>query len=66
MARRKRGSAALELIRRRLAGLNSIDPEPNFGPQLTKAIVKGKADALEARVAGYGERRTRCQTWCRF
>jgi hypothetical protein len=55
MARRKRKSAALETARRRLAGLNSIDPEPNFGPQLTKVILKGKADALEARLAGYNQ-----------
>lgn len=50
----KRKSAALELVRRRLAGLNSISPEPNFGPQLTKVIVKGKADALEARLPSPG------------
>lgn len=55
MARRKRKSAALETARRRLAGLNSITPEPNFGPLLTKAIIKGKADALDARLAGYNQ-----------
>jgi hypothetical protein len=55
MARAKRKSAILETARRRLAGLNSIDAEPNFGPLLTKAILKGKADALEARLAGYNQ-----------
>jgi hypothetical protein len=55
MARAKRKSAVLETARRRLAGLNSIDPEPNFGPLLTKAILKGKADALEARLGEYNQ-----------
>lgn len=55
MARRKRKSAALELVRRRLAGLKSINPKPNFGPQLTEEIIEGKADALDARVNGYNQ-----------
>lgn len=55
MARAKRKSAVLETARRRLAGLNSIDPEPNFGPLLTKVILKGKADSLEARLSGYNQ-----------
>lgn len=55
MARAKRKSATLETARRRLAGLNSINDEPNFGPLLTKAILKQKTDALEARIGGYNQ-----------
>lgn len=55
MARAKRKSASLETARRRLAGLNSINPEPNFGPLLTKAILKQKADALENRLSTYNQ-----------
>jgi hypothetical protein len=55
MARAKRKSAILETARRRLAGLNSLSPEPNFGTFLTKTILKGKADALEARLGGYNQ-----------
>jgi hypothetical protein len=55
MARAKRKSAVVETARRRLAGFNSIDPEPNFGLLLTKAILKGKVDALEARLTRYNQ-----------
>jgi hypothetical protein len=37
MARAKRKSAILETARRRLAGLKSITPPPDFGPNLTLA-----------------------------
>jgi hypothetical protein len=55
MARAKRKSAVLETARRRLVGLNSLSSEPNFGPLLTKAILKQKADALETRLDGYNQ-----------
>ena len=34
MARKKRGSAVLEAARQRLAGIKSITPPPNLGPNL--------------------------------
>lgn len=55
MARAKRKSAVLETARRRLAGLKSIKPAPNYGPLLTEAILKQKADALDARLSSYNQ-----------
>ena len=51
MARIKRGSAVLETARLRLAGLKSITPKPNFGPNLDvdkyEQDVNALADSLE-------------------
>lgn len=53
MARAKRKSAALETARRRLAGLDSITSNTDYSPDLTKKILRDKADALDNRLSGY-------------
>ena len=46
MARAKRKSETLESARRRLAGIQQINPKPDFGPGLT-------VEAYAAEIAGF-------------
>ena len=46
MARAKRKSETLESARRRLAGIQQINPKPDFGPSLT-------VDAYAAEIEGF-------------
>jgi hypothetical protein len=56
MARLKRKSPVLETAKVRLAGLNAISPEPDFGPALTKAAYQTRATGLETRLAAYNQK----------
>jgi hypothetical protein len=56
MARAKRSSPILETARRRLAGLKSITPAPDFGPNLKLDDYEKEMDALEAKIAAYNEK----------
>lgn len=49
MARIKRSSTVLETARKRLAGLKSITPKPNFGPALD-------LDAYEQEIEAFGDK----------
>ncbi len=53
MARLKRSSPTLEMARRRLAGLKTIDPAPNFGSGLTVAGYETEVQALSNELDGY-------------
>lgn len=53
MARLKRSSPILEMARRRLAGLKTIDPGPNFGPGLTIAGYETEVQAFSNELDGY-------------
>jgi hypothetical protein len=55
MGRKKRGSAALETARKRLAGLKSIDPPANFGPGMTEQDYEGVITAFQNRLDTYNE-----------
>src|SRR5215471_10879317 len=46
MARRKRTSKALDVLRQRLAGLKQITPKPDLGPALS-------VETLEAEINGF-------------
>ena len=50
MARKRRTSAVLELARQRLAGLKSVNPEPNFGGDLNVAAFTSKINGFTTRI----------------
>lgn len=56
MARLKRSSNILETARRRLAGLKSITPAPDFGPSLTVAAYEQDINSFSASLDTYNER----------
>lgn len=56
MARAKRKSAVLETARRRLAGLKSITPAPDFGTNLKLEDYEQEANDLSAKIDLYNER----------
>ena len=53
MARLRRSSTVLETARQRLAGLKSIQPAPDFGPNLSVADYEKKITALGDELDGY-------------
>ena len=55
MARRRRTSQVLEAARQRLAGLKSIDKEPNFGTALTLAEYGTKISGLGTSLDTYNQ-----------
>ena len=56
MSRLKRKSAILETARRRLAGLKSISPAPDLGPDLTAAAIEAEVEAYTARQDSYNSK----------
>lgn len=56
MARTKRSSAILETARRRLAGLKSITPAPDFGGGLKLGIYEDDINSLSTLLDSYNER----------
>jgi hypothetical protein len=55
MARLKRSSPVLETARRRLAGLKSITPAPDFGPNLKLSDYEEEITTLSADLDHYNE-----------
>ena len=55
MARIKRRSAVLETARQRLAGLKTITPKPDFGPNLDVDKYEQEIDALSENLDKYNE-----------
>lgn len=55
MARIKRGSAVLETARLRLSGLKSINPKPNFGPNLDVDQYEQEIEAHSAKLDAYND-----------
>lgn len=55
MARPKRSSQVLETARRRLAGLKSITPAPDFGPNLKLSDYEQEINALSDELDNYNE-----------
>jgi hypothetical protein len=55
MARKRRTSQVLETSRQRLAGLKQINPEPNFGGDLTVAAFTGKITGFTGNLGTYNE-----------
>lgn len=55
MARAKRSSTVLETARKRLSGLKSITPAPDFGPNLKLDDYEQDINSLSARLDGYNE-----------
>ena len=55
MARLKRSSTILEIARRRLAGLKSITPAPDFGPNLKLSDYEQELNALSDELDSYNE-----------
>lgn len=55
MARLKRNSTILEATRRRLEGLKSITPKPNYGAGLTEAAFEESIVAAETLLSQYNQ-----------
>lgn len=55
MARLKRSSTVLETARRRLSGLKSITPKPDFGPSLDIDQYEEEINHLSASIDKYNE-----------
>ena len=55
MARKRRTSSVAETSRQRLAGLKSIEPEPDFGGDLTVAAFTAKINGFTTRLGTYNE-----------
>lgn len=55
MARRKRTSTVLEAAHRRLAGLKSISPAPDFGSSLSLPAYSTEIDAFSAKLDSYNQ-----------
>jgi len=55
MARKRRTSPVLENARQRLAGLKQIDPEPDFGGDLTVAAFTAKVNGFTGNLGTYNE-----------
>jgi hypothetical protein len=53
MARLKRKSTVLDTARQRLAGLKSITPTPNFGPNLQVADYEQEINDFSAKIDRY-------------
>ncbi len=53
MSRLKKSSAVLETARKRLAGVKSITPAPDFGPQLTVPGYEGKIASVGGQLDAY-------------
>jgi hypothetical protein len=55
MARKKRTSAVLEMARQRLAGLKSINPAPDLGPNLTIPMIETQTNGFGTRLDTYNQ-----------
>lgn len=55
MSRTKRTSPILEAARVRLAGLKSITPAPDFGPDLNIPVFEAQLAAVSAQLASYNQ-----------
>ena len=55
MARKRRTSSVLEVSQQRYAGLKSINPEPNFGGDLTVAAFNARITGFAANLGAYNE-----------
>lgn len=55
MARLRKSSAILETARKRLTGLKSITPPPNFGAKLTITAYEVKIEAVDAKLTTYNQ-----------
>jgi hypothetical protein len=55
VARIKRSSAVLDVARKRLAGLKSITPKPNFGPALDLDVYEQEIEAFSDKLDKYNE-----------
>lgn len=55
MARKRRTSQVLDTARQRLAGLKSINPEPNFGTALTLAAYGTKISGFDTKLDTYNQ-----------
>ncbi|HXI23481.1 MAG TPA: hypothetical protein VNG71_06375 [Pyrinomonadaceae bacterium] len=55
MARKRRKSPVLETARQRLAGLNSINPPPTFGPNITRTSFSAAVDSFDQKLRSYNE-----------
>ena len=55
MARQKRTSNILEVAHKRMAGLNSISPAPDFGPGLKVAAYAAEISEFSTRLDGYNQ-----------
>lgn len=55
MARAKRSSTVLEAARRRLAGLKSITPAPDFGPNLKVSDYEQEINDLSSKIDDYNQ-----------
>ena len=53
MARKRRTSPVLEIAQQRLAGLKSINPEPNLGDELTVAAFGAKISGFSTNLNNY-------------
>ena len=53
MARLKRNSTVLETARQRLAGIKSITPPPDFGPNLQVTVYEQEINDFSAKVDQY-------------
>ncbi|HEX8650272.1 MAG TPA: hypothetical protein VF708_05495 [Pyrinomonadaceae bacterium] len=56
MARQKKGSTVLETARRRLSGLKSITPAPDFGANLKLTDYEQDIDDFSASLDNYNEK----------
>lgn len=55
MARKRRASQVLETARQRLAGLKSLNQEPNFGDALTVAAYDTKISTFNTKLDTYNQ-----------
>ena len=55
MARKRRTSQVLEVARQRLAGLKSIETEPDFGGDLTVTAFAAKVNGFTGNLGTYNE-----------
>ena len=55
MGRKKRGSAALETAQKRLSGLKSINPAPNYGPNMKQADFETLIAGFQTRLNTYNQ-----------
>lgn len=55
MSRRKRTSPVLEAARQRLAGLNSINPPPDFGPSLKLSDFAAQINDFTSQLDHYNQ-----------
>ena len=55
MSRKRRTSSVLETSQQRLAGLKSIDPEPNFSGDMTVAAFTAKVTGFTGNLGTYNQ-----------